>query len=114
MLVAVVTAIAIGVACGILIHYYGWPGSKSMRIVRLSVELPPGQSRTEIILPGDSNVGWEEIQQMIASVRITRRDGSTRDFSPHQFDLISKEAHGFQEVTFVMTNRARVTLARQP
>lgn len=107
-------ALALVVACAAIIHQIGWPGSQKTGLVRLSVELPPGQSRTEIILPGDSDVGWEEIQQMIASVRITRRDGSTRDFSPHQFDKISQETRAFQEVTFIMTNRARITLARQP
>lgn len=103
---------ALILACALLVAFTGWPGSKPAGIVRLSVELPPGQSRTEIILPGDSNVGWEEIQQMIASVRITRPDGSTRDFSPHQFDKISKETAAFQEVTFIMTNRAMITLTR--
>ena len=103
---------ALILACALLVAFTGWPGSKPAGIVRLSVELPPGQSRAEILMPGDTNVGWDEIQQMIATIRITRPDGSTRDFSPHQFDKISKEAHGFQEVTFVMTNHARVTLSR--
>lgn len=102
------------VAIGLLLARYGVPGSQNAGIVRLSVELPPGQSRAEILLPGGSSGSWDEIQQMISSIRITRNDGSTRDFSPHQFDKLSQETHAFREVTLITTNHARITLARQP